>query len=96
MGAKRKEITKVGVKAQGGNFHTNFVDLNPSWSQARHKRAVERANVIVGDMSGDLLAKYHEKHLKIFEKSIASGKRLGYEDLRKLAPEYKSVYKKVI
>lgn len=50
----------------GNNFHSGFVDLNPSWAQARHKRAVDRADEVVKDLSKDLLAKYHKKHLKVF------------------------------
>ena len=34
--------------------------------------------------------------MKIFEKNIEGGQRLGYNELKKLQPEYKAVYKKCI
>ena len=32
IGDRKKEVAKLGVRYYGGNFHTNFVDLNPSWA----------------------------------------------------------------
>lgn len=30
-----------------GNFHNNFIDLNPSWANARHDNAVKEAGSIM-------------------------------------------------
>lgn len=32
VGKKIDEVGKLGVKFYGGNFHQNFVDLNPGWA----------------------------------------------------------------
>lgn len=74
IGDRSNEINKMGVRLQGGGgFHANFVDLNPSWAQERHKRAVERADEVVADVSRDMKAQFHKKHLLIFEKDVNAG-----------------------
>lgn len=93
---KRQMIDKMGIKAYGGNWHNNFVDLNPSWAKARHQRAVDRADEVVSDIGAALMGKYHKKHLKLFEKDIDKGKRLTLAELRGLKSDYKDVYTKVI
>lgn len=40
------EVQKKGVRYYGedeGDFHDNFVDLNPDWAKNRHEKAVSRA-----------------------------------------------------
>lgn len=96
IGKKRKEVTKLGMRIYGGNFHDNFVDLNPDYAHEKHKRAVERAEEVVGDLSKTLLVAYREKHLKIFESNCEGGLRLSFEELQKLDDDFKAVYKKVI
>jgi hypothetical protein len=79
----------MGIRAYGDNWHSNFVDLNPSWAKARHQRAVDRADEIVGSLSKNLLGKIHKKQLKIFETDVDKGKRLTLKELRNLKSDYK-------
>ena len=51
IGKKAETIASLGVKhyvgEDGGNFHDNFTDINPTWAVRRHERAKESANRVI-------------------------------------------------
>ena len=89
----------MGIRLQAGkqgNFHTNFVDLNPGFTHKKHDRAVKMANKVVGRVGSSLHAAFKKRHLNIYKGKFESGERLSYSQIRELKADYRDVYKKVI
>ena len=97
LGNKAPSIPNLGIKLQQkGNFHTNFVDLNPEWANKRHERAVKMANKMLDRIKISVGGDYKKKHMTIFRKDVTAGKRISYTELRNLQGDYKDIYKTVI
>ena len=99
IGNKSREIQKLGVKYYGvktGNFHTNFVDLNPSWAQARHERAVKAANKVLEKVKIQMSYVVDEKAILIFKQQVRKGKRLDFDEIGELKPASRQAYKEVM
>lgn len=76
------------------NFAKGFVDLNPKYTEMRHKRAVQLAHKWEDRIGDKLLEKHEEVARKNFNDFIDKGNKLSFTELKKLKSNWKSDYVK--
>ena len=96
VGKRVNDVGKLGVRFYGSNFHDNFKDLNPSWAQKKHQRAVEKANEITADIGRSLKPEYKRRHISLWTATLEDGNRLNLDQVKSLDEEYWLIYKGVI
>lgn len=66
------------------------------YDKLRYGRAVDLARMWVGQLGDKLIKKVKEEEVKIWNEELESGKRLSYNELRRLNTVFKKEYVKAI
>ena len=66
------------------NFANGFVDLNPKYTEMRHKRAQNLAKAWEGEIGDKLLEKHEQVGRKNFNEFLNKGNKLSFTELKRL------------
>ena len=78
------------------NLHDHWKDLNPIWLQNRHQRAVECSEYYLSHIKTRLHCMFIDEDYKNFMQDVRSGRKLSYEDIKKLDQRKKQFYTRQI
>ena len=84
------------MKVKQVGFHTNFVDLNPNYSNAKRERMLKNVEKKMDSLGKTLIQKVYDQKRTIFSKDVKEGKRLNYGELRDLDSNFRKDYMEAI